>query len=653
MTFREKIKSFLHHSSSHKKSVSNATARSTSSPTSTAAPTAPKPDPNKPPNARDPGFRKSFNLGEPPTANGSAKTGPRDISSLNSQNVAVNGHSMAHMYTLDKYGDDYLAVSPRTNVTVPEGIAANRGLANCSPLDAQGAKESLGTIQERKPKDPIVAAAKALDGLTGPQQTPDFGREQFVNGDRKDSGFVEPVPTRDTTVSPNSKPEYPISLDLEASPPASIAPESQKAEAANHIPSISNHVGSIAGSPETKYTNLLVPPHAVEDGTSSVYSDDSTRPTLQQIASSDYGPLVESPDLKSTSPAPPTTTAAEHQRRYSLLVSEELPIVEEAAPRQNGVTVEENEPLPIIDEKADLLTVVRRSFGESSAAGEISPSILSVDEANTWSQDLIANIDKIQSAKERRDELKTATNGLNHDVIPDTSNTGNSKASIDLQAAAFADIITAQVQSLQPMEEEPTSPASKIQQAAASADIATEHIGSMASKDEESGNKNTYSLPPVLPPNEKPIVTTTNTVPHADAFHMGDDIPDVPVIEGKWPAVHPLPTLLPPSQKPIVTTTNTVPHADAFHMGDKTPSVPVIEGRPPIMTTTNTVPHAKVMPTGDNSESDDLPKLSFNESIYANRDKVQYDSALLGIKDRALADEDSVYAVTKDIPGAF
>lgn len=59
------------------------------------------------------------------------------------------------------------------------------------------------------------------------------------------------------------------------------------------------------------------------------------------------------------------------------------------------------------------------------------------------------------------------------------------------------------------------------------------------------------------------------------------------------------------------------------------------------------------MPTGGSNEDDDIPKLSFNESIYANRYKVQFDSALLGLKERAAGDEDSVYAVTKETPGAF
>ncbi|KAF3283672.1 hypothetical protein TWF970_000848 [Orbilia oligospora] len=172
-------------------------------------------------------------------------------------------------------------------------------------------------------------------------------------------------------------------------------------------------------------------------------------------------------------------------------------------------------------------------------------------------------------------------------------------------------------------------------------------------RNQESGDSSIQFVPAVAPVNQKPIVTTTNTVPHADAFHMGDNIPDVPVVDGKWPAVHPLPTLLPPSQKPIVTTTNTIPHAPAYNMGDDIPDVPVIEGKSPIVTTTNTVPHVKVMPIGENSVDDDVPKLSFNESIYANRDKLQYDSALLGLNETPVGDEDSVYAVTKEIPGAF
>ncbi|KAK6506283.1 hypothetical protein TWF506_011201 [Arthrobotrys conoides] len=663
MTFREKIKSFLHHSSSHKKRISNASA---SSPTSAAAPTAAKPDPNKPPNARDPGFRKSFNLGDPPTSssNGSTKTEPRDIGSSNSQNIAVNGHATgSHMYTLDKYGDDYLAVSPRTNVTVPEGNLANRGLATCSPLDADEsakANQGLGTIQEQKPKDdPVVAAAKTLDTLPTPQKSPDFGREQFAHGDRKDSGFVEPVPTRDSTVSSNSKPEHPAALDLEYTPPASsVAPECQEIEAANTTSPVSNHIRPIAGSPEAKYSSLLVP-HAVEDGASSVYSDDSTRPTLQQIASSDYGPLFESPELKATSPAPQNTTAVDHQRRYSLLVSEELPTVEEGDNQQNGAPVEEKEPLPAIDENADLLTVVRRSLGDSSAAGDISPSVLPADETNTWSQDLIANIDKIQNEKEQRDAEKAVANGMNDEIIPDTAVTlqlDNPKESVDTQATSLVDAIRAHVQPPKQTEEAPTFHPQINQQIIppAPADIAIGHVDFIMPRNQESEDSKIQSPPSIPPANQKPIITTTNTVPHADAFHMGDNIPDVPVIDGKWPAVHPLPKLLPPSKKLIVTTTNTIPHADAYNMGDDIPDVPVIEGKSPIVTTTNTVPHVKVIPNkGDGSEDDDIPKLSFNESIYANRDKIQYDSALLGLKEKPVGEEDSVYAVTKEIPGAF
>ncbi|KAK6331828.1 hypothetical protein TWF718_002369 [Orbilia javanica] len=647
MTFRDKIRSFLHHSSSHKKSVSNA---SPSKPA--AAPTAPKPDPNKPPNARDPGFRKSFNLGEPPTSNGSAKTEPRDIGSPNSQSVAVNGHTISYMYTLDKYGDDYLAVSPRTNVTVPEGIAANRGLANCSLLDAdEGAKVGLGTIQEQKPKDTVIAPVTALNGFLGPHKNIDLGREQVTNGDRKDSGFVEPIPTQDATVFSNSKPQHPTALHLESSPPVSPTPEYQKVGAVNPVPPTSNTVGPTNGSPETKYTSLLIPPHTLEDGTSSVYSDDSTRPTLQQIASSDYGALVESPDLKATSPAPPTTTAVDHQRRYSLLVSEELPTVEEAGSQQNGVPVEEKEPLPEIDENTDLLTVVRRSFGESSAAGEISPSILSTDETNTWSQDLLANIDKIQSVSEEQNTEKVVTNGTSNGIISDAANLENSKESGDTQPAVFPDTVSPHVQTLQHMKEAPTSPLPENQHAAQPADIAIVHVDSVPSPNQRSEDRNMRPISVILPANEKPIVTTTNTVPHADIYHMGDNIPDVPVIGGKWPAKHPLPTLLPPNKKPIVTTTNTVPHAEVFYMGNGVQDVVVIEGKSPIVTTTNSVPHVKVIPMG--GSDDDLPELSFNESIYANRDKVQYDSALLGLKERALGDEDSVYAVTKEIPGAF
>ncbi|KAK6346082.1 hypothetical protein TWF730_010415 [Orbilia blumenaviensis] len=651
MTFREKIKSILHHSHGHKKSVSNAPTAPASSPTPAAATTAAKPDPNKPPNARDPGFRKSFNLGDPPTTNDSAKTEPRKISAPNAQNLAVNGNAGSHMYTLEKYGDDYLAVSPRTNVTVPEGNAANRGLASCSTLDAdESAKAGLRAMQEQKPKDPVAGSAKALDGLSSPQQNPDSGREQFAHGERKDSGFVEPVPTRDATVSPNSKPESPASFDLEASPPANIPPALQAASAVNTTPIAPKHATRI-GSPETKYTSLLVPPHTVEDGTSSVYSDDSTRPTLQQIASSDYGPLVESPEPKTAFPVSTTATATatEHQRRYSILVSEELPTVDEADTRTNGAAVEEKESFPVIDENADLLTVVRRSFGESSAAGDISPSILPADETNAWSQDLIANIDKIQSGEGEQERERNIINGAMSNpqdgiMVPDTAPLENPIALVGNQAAAFTAI--APTQALQPTKKvatrttaiTTTTDISVDQQAAAFANIVMAHVDSVRCGDRGLGNRNGYPISTLLPPSEKPIVTTTNTVPHAAACQMGDNVLDGQTIKGR---------------PPIMTTTNMVPHADAYHIGDSIPSVPVFENKSPIATTNNIVPRTNATQIEVNDGGSDFPKFSFNESIYANRDKVQFDSALMGGKEKVLGDEDSVYAVTKEMPGAF
>lgn len=214
----------------------------------------------------------------------------------------------------------------------------------------------------------------------------------------------------------------------------------------------------------------------------------------------------------------------DHQRRYSLLVSEELPTVEESSLQQNGIPVEEKEPLPVIDDNADLLTVVRRSLGDSSAVGDISPSILPAEEKNTWSQDLIANIDRIQNSRKQQDKKKELTNGINDDIIPDATHSGNSKESVDIQAAAFADIVTAHVQSLQPTEEAPTSSPSTNQQTVAPADIAIAHADSATSRSRE--DRNIHSLSVVLLANQKPIITTTNTVPHADAFHMGDNVPD-------------------------------------------------------------------------------------------------------------------------------
>src|SRR4051794_11555079 len=103
MPLKDKIKHILH-PHGHKKTPS--TSSSNSSPVS--SPVAAKPDPNKPPNARDPGFRKSFNLGErvptdPPTTE--EISGPTDAKSVQ-QSGAQNVPAKKKMYTLDKDGGD-------------------------------------------------------------------------------------------------------------------------------------------------------------------------------------------------------------------------------------------------------------------------------------------------------------------------------------------------------------------------------------------------------------------------------------------------------------------------------------------------------------------------------------------------------------------
>ncbi|KAF3940657.1 hypothetical protein ABW19_dt0204277 [Dactylella cylindrospora] len=190
MTLRDKLKHMLH-PSGHKKSPSSSPPTNNASPPA-GSPTPYKPGPNKPPNARDPGFRKSFNLGERPESNGSttgSSLGPNETGTI-PQSIPVNGSGRGKMQTLDKYGDDYLAVSPRTNVTVPEGPSVNRGLSTIAPLDEE-AKAVLGAIQEHKPNanDSASVVAKKLDGLSlqQPEQTPQTVTAAEKKGQTEDS----------------------------------------------------------------------------------------------------------------------------------------------------------------------------------------------------------------------------------------------------------------------------------------------------------------------------------------------------------------------------------------------------------------------------------------------------------------------------------
>ncbi|EPS45392.1 hypothetical protein H072_607 [Dactylellina haptotyla CBS 200.50] len=455
MTFKEKIKSILHPSGGHKKSTSSSTG--SKSPPSSAAPSALKPDPNKPPNARDPGFRKSFNLGEPPATNGVnvAPTEPKDVNSPHrsgAQDVPVT--SKEKMYTLDKYGEDYLAVSPRTNATVPDSAGANRGLSTVSPLE-QESKSALGTINEHKRKnhdDPVSGAAAALGVLPAVKQDPNFGRDQFASGDRKDSGFVEPVPTRDPTYnvnSPDVKPEHPTSFDLESTP-VSLAqdPSAQPTPLSQPVT-----VDPLDANPTSLLSPPIIPP---DDTASSVYSDDSSRPPLQQVSSSVYSQPTTPPALNASVPL----VAANHQHHYTSLVSDVLPSAEP--------------PKPVIDENTDLSTVIRSSLGDSATAGAISPPALPIDETNAWSQGLIADLGNV---KVKTPEPLSAQMAHNQD-IPDTAVTQTS-----------------------------------------------------TEENERSGiDSNIPKVPDMLPPSRKPIITTTNTVPHADAAHMGD-LPEILVSE--------------------------------------------------------------------------------------------------------------------------
>ncbi|KAK6352857.1 hypothetical protein TWF696_004857 [Orbilia brochopaga] len=394
MTLRDKLRHILH-PGSKKNSVTSPT---TLGPTSTNTATS-KSDPNKPPNARDPGFRKSFNLGE--SAGNEAVTSPRDIdfNRTETKNTVSNGTDQ--MYTLDKYDQDYLAVSPRTNITVPEGTGANKSLSAVTPLDDE-AKTASGQ------------AVRPNTGGTTPKQE----HSQFIDGERKDSGYVEPSPTRDAPTVKNS-------------------PTSEHTAVFSPEPTTTSQGTTVSPPPSTderadtkRASSLLaIPNNATEDGTSSIYSDDSSRPQLQQVDSSAYSlPTADSPVL--TPSVVPTATA--HQQRYTLLVSDVLPINPEATlfPDQTNTNGGDNN---------DFLAAVRASFSHGS---KVSPTDFTPDEPDSWSQGLIADIGKIEGTSP--DPVPRSPSFQNKAVTP-MATIPDSSLSADQQAEAFADIVTANV----------------------------------------------------------------------------------------------------------------------------------------------------------------------------------------------------------------
>ncbi|KAF3922876.1 hypothetical protein AA313_de0207368 [Arthrobotrys entomopaga] len=244
------------------------------------------------------------------------------------------------------------------------------------------------------------------------------------------------------------------------------------------------------------------------------------------------------------------------------------------------------EPPPKIDENTDLSTVIRSSLGDSSQVDQISPAIKPADETNAWSQGLIADLGKVvvKTPEPLQENAVTA----NEPAVAESTSVPNTtletpEASIDQQAEAFANIVTGHVESL--------AQASKVDE--------TQFEGA--------------EVPDVPSLGERPIITTTNTVPHVDAFHMGG-LRGVPSTGGK----------------PIITTTNSVPHADAFHMGD----LPEI-----LKEEEQAKPFVKVEPVPPSAE----------ETVAGGQ--VADKTDLLARP--SLVHDDSVYAITKDIPGAI
>ncbi|KAF3908042.1 hypothetical protein ABW21_db0202739 [Orbilia brochopaga] len=391
MTLRDKLRHILH-PGSKKNSVSGA-ASTTPSKSNAAS----KSDPNKPPNARDPGFRKSFNMGE--EAGNDSVTSPRDIDFNRSEtkNSASNGGDK--MYTLEKYDEDYLAVSPRTNVTAAEGTGANQSVPTVTPLDEE-AKAASGQ------------GTRSIDNSAclNPRQE----QSHFIDGERKaDSGYVEPSPTRETPTVKNS----PTSEHT-----AVFSPEpATDSQGTTVSPPLSDERA------ETKRASslLAIPSNATEDGASSIYSDDSSRPGLQQVDSSAYSLATDSPVL--TPSVPPTATA--HQQRYTLLVSDVLPINPETPlfPESAG------------GENSDFLAAVRASFshGIKSPPADFTP-----DEPDSWSQGLIADIGKIEGTTS--DPIPRSFTPQKKVITP-MATIPDASLSVDQQAEAFADIVAANV----------------------------------------------------------------------------------------------------------------------------------------------------------------------------------------------------------------
>jgi len=446
MTLKEKIKHMLH-PSGHKKSLSSSSPTSSTS-SAPVSQTPHKPNPDKPPNARDPGFRKSFNLSEDrpstdePIPEPAAE--PKEIAPSAPQDMPVDGNRK--MYSLDKYGEDYLAVSPRTNVTVPEGTSTNRGLSTVSPLDGE-AKAALGTFQERKPaanttKDLVSSAAKNLDELSVSQQDPDYGRDQFALGDRKDNGFIEPVPTRDLTVA-NVSPErqHPTTFNLESTPA-----QSQVAWG-TESPSARTARTTTRESADTTPTNLLSPPLVTGEGSSNTYSDESaTRPSLPQAPSSVYSQTFASSSLP-LDPSLPTKATA-YQQQYASLVADIVPDVEPTGPQP--------EPYP---PNNGFLSAVKSTFPDSAKDGNMTLASLDSTE-NTHG--LLLNATRISaSTPEVLQEKNLAAAGIsttamiadsnlaleNGKLVPENASK-DAGISVDQQAEAFADIVGAHLESL-------------------------------------------------------------------------------------------------------------------------------------------------------------------------------------------------------------
>ncbi|KAJ6263722.1 hypothetical protein Dda_2292 [Drechslerella dactyloides] len=388
MTLRDKLRHILHPGS---KKHSATSPTSPSAPSKTSASSA-KSDPNKPPNARDPGFRKSFDMGD--AAGDDSVTSPRDIGFNRPENQNITGNGDEKLY-----GDDYLAVSPRTNTKTPDSAGANGSISTVTPLE----EAKVVSSQTARPNETVSGGA-----------SPTQDKGQFANGERKaDSGYVEPSPTREAATVKNSPTsEHTAVFDPPATtqgttvspPPTEERPDTKRASSL-----------------------LAIPGNATEDGASSIYSDDSSRPQLQQVDSHAYSQFSDSPVLSPS--APPTAVA--HQQRYTILVSDVLPINTETPLFPDTQTTN--------GENSDFLAAVRASFSHGS---KMSPPEVTPDESDSWSQGLIADIGKIEGTASAPIPSNPNTQKgafAPMATIPDTN------LSVEQQAEAFADIIAANV----------------------------------------------------------------------------------------------------------------------------------------------------------------------------------------------------------------